>query len=209
MRFPHTNLKKSLLSVNRVLAFQILEELMGEQSATEIAEEIIVPSLEEIGKDWEDGRIALAQVYMSSRICEEWVERNFPLEPIDRDHIPVAIAVLEDYHLLGKRIVKAMLRSAGIPVSDYGTLSVQQLLAKALKDNIEVLLVSTLMLPSALRIKELTGLLQNKSPNTKVIVGGAPFRYDSQLWREVHAYAVGLNGADALRIVSELTTQRS
>ena len=37
-------------------------------------EKLVVPALERIGAGWEQGRVALSQVYMSGRICEELVD---------------------------------------------------------------------------------------------------------------------------------------
>ncbi len=38
----------------------------------------------------------------------------------------------------------------------------------------------------------------------KVIVGGAPFRFDESLWKEVGADATGNDPAEALKIVTKL-----
>ena len=38
----------------------------------------------------------------------------------------------------------------------------------------------------------------------KVVVGGAPFLFDDQLWQEVGADAMGKSAADAVAIVTRL-----
>lgn len=38
----------------------------------------MVPALDRIGTGWENGTIALSQVYMSGRICEEVVDDLLP-----------------------------------------------------------------------------------------------------------------------------------
>ncbi len=55
------------------------------------------------------------------------------------------------------------------------------------------------MLPSALKIKELKDKLENM--DVKIIVGGAPFRFDDQLWREVGADAMCKNASEAVSII--------
>jgi trimethylamine corrinoid protein len=57
------------------------------------------------------------------------------------------------------------------------------------------------MLPSALRIKEVTARLRAAGRETKVVVGGAPFRFDSGLVGEVGADAMGESAADAVALV--------
>jgi methanogenic corrinoid protein MtbC1 len=65
-----------------------------------------------------------------------------------------------------------------------------------------VLLVSTLLLPSALRVKDLRRRLDELHAPTRLIVGGAPFRLDPQLWREVGADANGNSATDAIALVT-------
>lgn len=99
---------------------------------------------------WLDGSVSLSQVYMSGRICEELVENIFPYAETDqKPSRKMAIAVLEDYHMLGKRIVYSMLKSAGLGLLDYGHVEVEEIVHRVIEDDIQILLISTLMLPSA------------------------------------------------------------
>ena len=116
----------------------------------------------------------------------------------------MAIAVLEDYHLLGKRIVYSTLRAGGFDLLDYGRAEVDELVNRIRRDGIEVLLVSTLMLPSALRVKDVRTKLDDAGEKVKIVVGGAPFRLDDQLWKEVYADAVGKNASEAVEIVKTI-----
>ena len=67
-----------------------------------------------------------------------------------------------------------------------------------------MLLVSTLMLSSALRVRELSALLRNAGSTMKLVVGGAPFLFDERLWREVGADAMGRCATEAPRIVEQI-----
>ena len=100
--------------------------------------------------------------------------------------------MLADHHVLGMRIVRATLSAAGYEATDYGHgIGARELAERALADGIEVLLVSTLMLPSALQVSELSTLLRGQDSRIKLVVGGAPFLFDKRLWREVGADAMG------------------
>ena len=112
----------------------------------------------------------------------------------------MAIAVLEDYHLLGKRIVYSTLRASGFELLDYGRMDLEELANQAQEDSVEILLISTLMLCSALRVKDLRGRL----PGMKIVVGGAPFRFDDQLWKEVGADATSATASGAVSIITAL-----
>jgi methanogenic corrinoid protein MtbC1 len=97
---------RALLTLNRLAAKRIVVEVSGALTPLEIAEGMIVKALERIGEEWQQGSVALSQVYMSGRICEWLMDDLLPPGAPERKNQPsMAIAALEDYHLLGKRIV--------------------------------------------------------------------------------------------------------
>jgi len=200
---PAGDLKEALLAVDPVRAGRILGDACAASSPVSCIEALVVPVLEEIGRGWEEGQVALSQVYMSGRICEEIVNTMLPPGSPGRISQPkMAIAVLEDHHTLGKRILLAVLRSGGYEVTDYGSgVTVDGLVERVIRDGIEILLISTLMLPAALRAKEAIARIKEALPETRVIVGGAPFRFDPHLWREAGADAVGHSASDTLATV--------
>jgi methanogenic corrinoid protein MtbC1 len=116
----------------------------------------------------------------------------------------MAIATLNDYHLLGKRIVYSVLRAGGFDLQDYGRVTVEEVIRRVQEDRIRVLLISTLLLNSALHVRDVVDGLKKAGQNVKVVVGGAPFRFDDQLWREVNADAMGYSAAEAPGIVNKI-----
>lgn len=197
-----TRFKDALLALDRVGADQLFGEVLQGVSPIVAVEKLVVPALEQVGADWETGTVALSQVYMSGRFCEELVERVLPPSDPDRKRQPrSAIVVLNDYHMLGKRIVWSLMRASGFELFDYGRMTVDELVDRALQDRLRVLLISTLILPSALKAKDVCARLKEASPDIRIAVGGAPFSFDRQLWREVGADAMGVNAADAVTIV--------
>ncbi|BDX05129.1 hypothetical protein MACH26_06500 [Planctobacterium marinum] len=109
--------------------------------------------------------------------------------------------MLDDHHALGKNLVLCSLRIAGLPVRDLGTLSARDIADIVRDENIELLLISTLMLRSALRVKDLVSYLQADDIQTRVYVGGAPFRLDPELWKKVNAHGMGENSTEAVALV--------
>ncbi|NWJ52439.1 MAG: cobalamin B12-binding domain-containing protein [Bacteroidetes bacterium] len=197
--------ERILLLLDKKKAEELLINLSKEYSFTEVINILVVKALAEIGRGWEMGRYSLSQVYMSGRICEELIDKLLPAFHFFRKNQPLtAICVLHDYHQLGKRVIYSSLRASGFELMDFGYgLSVEEVVALVKKHKIKVLLVSTLMLPSALKIKDLKKQLIDL--DVKIIVGGAPFFFDSNLWKEVGADAVGFNGADALKIIDSFS----
>jgi trimethylamine corrinoid protein len=205
-----TALIDALLRIDRLKVKEIFSLANPHVDPIERIENLVSPALEWIGSEWEQGRLSLSQVYMSGRICEDMVNEILPASQTHGISQPtMAIAVLEDYHTLGKRIVYSMLRSVGYVLLDYGRVTVDELIKNIIQDRIEIILIAVLMLPSALRVKELRQRLDLAGLPVKIIVGGAPFRFDLELWREVGADGCGNTASDALQLVRGLSGAQS
>jgi len=102
MEHAVASFREALESLDRVQADNIFHKALLELSPIEAVEQVVVPALEQIGAAWDSGGVALSQVYMSGRFCEELVDRMLPPSDPDRNHQPrSAIVVLSDYHDLG------------------------------------------------------------------------------------------------------------
>lgn len=175
-----------------------------------LAENVVIPSLEYIGIAWEKGHISLSQVYMAGRICEKIISEEFKINgPSLYERPRLAIGVIGDYHALGKRMVLSALRSSGYNLRDYGLgLKADDLVEKTLQDKVDILLLSCLMLTSALHVKDVVEGLAKAGSRTVVMVGGAPFRLAPLLQKEVGAHYMGRNSGEATRIIRTLTENR-
>ena len=195
--------KEALLSSDEAAARGLMNESKQQYTSLQFVEKVLTRVLDQIGDGWEKGEYALSQVYMSGKICERLIE-SLPGEQrfARKDKPKMAIALLNDYHALGKRIVLSHLRSGGYIVTDYDRVDEKELVEQACEDQVELLLVSVLMLSSALSLKEVIQQIRYQCPAVKVAVGGAPFRLDNGLWQEVGADFAGFSAADSLRIAS-------
>jgi methanogenic corrinoid protein MtbC1 len=202
------DLEQSLLTMNRIKAEEIITRCGTEMKPLDIVEQIIAPAMERIGVGWEVGSVALSQVYMSSRICENLVAANFtPSKPLRTPQPIMGIAVLEDYHLLGKRIILSVLSAAGYEVEDLGQGDVEGIADKVQQQQIQLLFISTLMLRSALRVKALREELAKRELQVKIVVGGAPFRFDPELWQEVGADMTATGASQLIPVIAQLVQE--
>lgn len=193
----------ALLSINKVYLKLAYET--SEMSASSFSEEVIVPVLDKIGERWQSGELSLAQVYMGGRLCEALLDEISTTKPEEIQDYGIAVAVLEDFHVLGKRIVCSVLHAAGFGFKDFGPIALDELVDKVQNENIRILLVSTLMLNSALRVKQLKESFVSRGMDVKLVVGGAPFRFDPELWREVGADATSPTASGVLKTLRSLT----
>ncbi len=196
----------ALLALDRLEAARLLESGGDDRPVILRIEQDVVPAMESIGKSWEEGRLSLSQVYMSGRICEEIMGRLLPERGAGRGGgLKTALAVLEDRHMLGKRMVAAALSASGHSFLDYGAMDGESLVKRAAEDGLDLLLISTFMLPSAIRVGKVRERLDSLGLPVKIVVGGAPFRLDPGLWREVGAHAMGGSASDAISIVKSFS----
>ncbi len=199
--------QEALVALDKVQADSLFQEALKDAKPIQVVEQLVVPALEQIGEQWQKGDLALSQIYMSGRFCEELVERVLPPSDPDRKHQPrSAMVVLNDFHMLGKRIVYSVMRASGFEMFDYGRMDVAQVIERAKQDRIKVLMISVLMLPSALKVREVSDALGD---DVKILVGGAPFLFDDQLWKDVGADAMGRNATDAINVVETWMREQS
>ena len=198
--------EKSLMQINRMKAAEAFEKCYASENSFDQLEQLAIQTLEKIGIGWENGTVSLSQVYMSGVICEELIDKYLPKFQVKRTEIPkLAIGVLLDQHALGKRIVYSILRAGGFEVMDLGKgLSIEELVEKTIDNKIEILLISTLMLASALKVKTVKEQLADHGVAPIIIVGGAPFRFDSNLWQTVGADADGKNASTIIETIESL-----
>ncbi len=195
--------EEALLNYNKLEVNKIVGHFLKEKNGMDFIDEYIVKSLTSIGDKWEKGEVALSQVYMSSRLCEEIVnsiliEKKLPI----KNTCPIAIMSLESYHTLGKKIVSAVLRSSGFNLIDYGSINdPEEIINKVTKDGIKIIIISVLMYPSALKIKKISQMFHEKKAKVKILVGGAPFLMDNMLWKQVGADEMGRSAADNIVII--------
>lgn len=196
----------ALLNTDRIAVENIISTALTQLSGIVVVEKIVTLALDAVGDSWQLGEASLSQVYMSGVICEEVIERIMSARAVSRTAQPkIAIAVLEDQHQLGKRLVSSVVRAAGYDLLDYGAgISADNLIERVVSDKVDILLLSTLMLPSALKIKNVCERLRELAVSVKVVIGGAPFRFDQQLVNEVGADAFGYNASDVVGIIERL-----
>ncbi len=204
LKFLIDELESALLTLDRSAVEKLISTAIKIGTPIQVASELVTGALQRIGDNWEKGKLALSQVYMSGVICEEAIDKILPKSsPLRKDQPKMAIATFEDYHLLGKRIIYSTLRAAGYELTDLGGgLNTETLVNIVRNEKIKILLLSVLMLPSALRIKKVKEQLADT--DVKIIVGGAPFRFDNELWKEVGADATGKDPHEAIAIVSKI-----
>lgn len=195
----------ALLARDSERARQVVAAAGSPLNATAI-DAVVVPALRAISGRWSAGAIAVSDLYLAVRLCQEVVEQEMaPGDGLRPGQPRIAIGVLEDSHVLGSQIVAGVLGAAGYQVSQWGPrLAVSDVVQRVAREGTEVLLVSVLMLRAALKVAELGPALAAAGLHPMLVVGGAPFRIDPLLAGEVGADHVGATATDVLAIMEQL-----
>jgi len=202
---PKVLLERALLAVDRPEVLRLVTEAMSTARPDQVLEHLLVPALDQVGLAFEAGTASLSQIYMAGRITEDLLGPLLPLPRPGIDRPRVVLGVLEDQHLLGKRMVHAYLGASGHRVLDLGAgLRPSDMAERAAGEGAAVVMVSTLMLRSALRVQDLMEALRARGSAAAVVVGGAPFRLDPGLWQRVGADAWGASASEAPGLVTRL-----
>ena len=80
--------REALETLDRVGADRIFNQALATLTPIEAVGQVVVPALEQVGAAWQAGNVALSQVYMSGRFCEELVDKVLPASDPDRKHQP-------------------------------------------------------------------------------------------------------------------------
>lgn len=154
------------------------QELLKTRKPLEIVEEIIIPALETVGKDYETGVSFLPQlvksadtVKVSFDVLKEVMQTSG--ETICYGRIIMA-TVKGDIHDIGKNIVKVILENYGYEVIDLGKDTDIDLIIKTIKDeNIKLVGLSALMTTTVVNMEATIKVLREAGLDCKVMVGGA------------------------------------
>jgi len=179
---------------------------------------VVVPAIQQMVKGISEHFDAnLAQHFMASQIASEVTDAM--LELIGTAPTSVGKVVIGaadgDLHSLGKRIVIGCLKPQMIDVVDLGVnVPCERFVDEALASDAQVIGISAMMLHTARGENGCLGvrrLLKERGleRKIKVIVGGAPYRFDPGLYKAVGADAWADDGIAAGQIIKDLIREVS
>ncbi|MFI5180385.1 MAG: B12-binding domain-containing protein [Thermoanaerobaculia bacterium] len=204
----------ALIDTDRRRAFEVVHEALDRGvTPEEIVFSVVIPAIDLTTKKVrEDGELSLAQQIMGSQIgaaiVEEMVPR-FSKKPEVVGRIVLGTSA-GDFHGLGKRIVAGCLKARMIDVSDLGlNVTAERFVDEALTRDAHVIGISSMMVHTARGengARKVRQILKQRGLEEKlrIIVGGAAYRWDHDLYKSVEADAWAENGILAGDVVCSL-----
>lgn len=216
----NNELKKENQEIYNKLANAVVE--MDDNLVSELAEQVIEKKIdafeaidkglskgmEAAGKLFEEEEYFVPELLMCADSMNIGVDKLKPYIVNDELHEKhkIIIGVIEgDTHDIGKNLVKLMLENAGFELIDLGRdVPPQTFIDNAVKENAELILISSLMTTTMEGMADVITLLkeQNIREKFKVCVGGGPV--SQSFANKIGADGYSKNAADAIRMCQKL-----
>ncbi|PPK70690.1 methanogenic corrinoid protein MtbC1 [Methylobacter tundripaludum] len=205
---------EAVFDTDRDKAFEVIHDAIAQGvTPEEIVFKVVIPSMEMMIKAIsEDFDANLAQHFMASQIASQVTDEmvaRFQTSPETIGRVVIGTSYA-DLHTLGKRIVSGCLRSLMIDVIDLGVnVSAERFVAAALEHDAGIIAISSMMVHTArsergcLAVRQ---LLKERGleDRIKIIVGGAPYTWDTELYKVVRADAWASDGISAGKVIKDL-----
>ena len=181
----------------------VAEKLLSEGSAPlDIINEKIIPALNKIGGDFEQGKAFLPQLLMSAESAGaafEVIKEKMPSKSSDDGKSVILATVKGDIHDIGKNIVKVLLESYGFKVYDLGRdVDEEVIVQKAKETECRLVGLSALMTTTVPAMEKTIEMLHREISGCKVMVGGAVLTQEYSKMINADFYAK--DGMDGVKI---------
>lgn len=205
---------EAVFDTDKQAALEVVNKALSDGlSPEDVVFKLVIPAVEAMmGRIEKDPDSNLAQHFMTAQIAAEVTEKMLekfeqPPEVVGRVIIGAAYG---DLHSLGKRIVTGCLKALMVDVIDLGSnISAEQFVAAAIAEQAQVIAVSAMMVHTALGdngSRQVRALLREQGLENKVklAVGGAPYRFDPELYVKAGADAWAPDGVTAAKVIVQL-----
>lgn len=205
---------EAVFETDKEAAFGVVNAALARGiTAEDIVFKVVIPAIEEMMSNiTRDPDANLAQHFMTAQIAAEVTEKMLekfarPPEIIGRVVIGTAHG---DLHSLGKRIVMGCLKAMMVEAIDLGVnVPAEKFVDEALARDAQVIAVSAMMVHTATGdhgARKVRQILAERGLENRfrLIVGGAPYRFDGELYKTVGADAWAPDGVNAGRVIVDL-----
>jgi 5-methyltetrahydrofolate--homocysteine methyltransferase len=193
-----SELQRAIVKGLKERAAQLTESLLAEIAPLDIVNGEIIPALDKVGVGFEKKTVYLPQLLMSAEAAKAAFERiKERTSSANATKFPIVIATVKgDIHDIGKNIVKLLLENYGYRVIDLGHDVAAEAIASAVEEYSAPLVgLSALMTTTVPAMKETIELIKSRTPNCRVMVGGAVLTAEYADMIGADAYAKDALGA--------------
>jgi len=158
-------------------AAKLCVAMLADTEPLTVVQEHVIPALDTVGKDYEQGRVYLPGLLMSAEAAKyafEEIKARMSSDGSKSRCAFVLATVRGDIHDIGKNIVKLLLENYGFNVSDLGKdVPPEAIVDETVRLHAPLVGLSALMTTTVPAMEETIRQLRDKAPWAKVCVGGA------------------------------------
>ena len=154
------------------------EALEAGVTPNDIMNEALIPAMNQVGKKFTDGKIFVPQMLLSAKAMNASMEHLKPFfssGEVKRKGTFILGTVFGDLHDIGKNLVGMMVEGAGWEVIDLGIDVKTEKFVETLQQHPSAVVgLSALLTTTMSNMEPIIKAIKEMSPETKVLVGGAP-----------------------------------
>ena len=170
-------LDRAIIKGLKEQAAKLCIELLADTEPLTVVQEHIIPALDIVGREYEQGRVYLPGLLMSAEAAKfafEEIKARISSDNSRNKCAFVIATVKGDIHDIGKNIVKLLLENYGFAVSDLGKdVPPEVIVDETIRLHAPLVGLSALMTTTVPAMEETIRQLREKAPWAKVCVGGA------------------------------------
>lgn len=203
-----TDLKQAVIKGMKTKAAELTVQALKTREPMDIIREEIIPALNTVGEGFEKQKVYLPQLLMSAETASAAFEKVKEAvqqgRTAEKGKGPVILATVKgDIHDIGKNIVRLLLENYGFEVIDLGRDVAPEAILQATEQNKAPLVgLSALMTTTVPAMAETIALLNEKLPDTKIVVGGAVLT--EEYAASIHADHYAPDAMDTVRYAEKL-----
>ena len=145
---------------------------------SEILDDALIQAMEKVGQKFSEKKIFVPQMLISAKAMNAAMEHLKPFfqsGAVKRKGKFIIGTVAGDLHDIGKNLVAMIVEGAGWEVIDLGVDVSAQKFLQSIKDNNEAVVgLSALLTTTMHSMKTIVQEIKKESPETRLIIGGAP-----------------------------------
>lgn len=204
-RVESMTLEQAIINAQSHDIDRLIQSLLHEKEAMEIIEQDLLPILNKIGMQFEEGILFLPQLIQTSQAIKralDQVKAHWQADPVQDRVGKILLATVEhDVHDIGKNIVKVLLENYGFEVFDMGKdVPPLKIVECCQKNHIELIGLSALMTTTIPSMEKTIRMLKQALPNCYIIAGGAVL--NRQCAEDIGADAYAKHPSETVRLAS-------
>ena len=209
-----TSYNEAIFDTDREQALAVVKEAVADGvSPEDVVFKVVIPAIEQMmGAISERFDANLAQHFLTAQIAAEVTEEMLPLfkmPPTILGRVVLGTAQ-GDMHSLGRRIVTGCLKAMMVEVVDLGVnVTAERFVDAAVEHDAQVIGISAMMVHTArgengaIKVRQLLHE-RGLEGRIRIAVGGAPYRFDPELYKTVGADGWAPDGISAGKVFTDL-----